>query len=75
MNLVVKEKNTIPIVSETISFYFGRENVSDFQVVGRISLQIPSVIIPPGGCAMINIWGPAQTAATTYEGMLYYVEE
>jgi hypothetical protein len=68
-------KNAIPIVSEQINFEIGNENVSDFQTPGRILLRIPPVVIPSGGCAMFNIWGPAQTAAPTYEGILYYIEE
>jgi hypothetical protein len=68
-------KNAIPIVSEQINFEIGNEHVSDFQTPGRILLRIPPVVIPPGGCAMFNIWGPGQTAAPTYEGILYYVEE
>jgi hypothetical protein len=68
-------KNTIPIVSEVFTIDFGNETVSEFQVPGRIQIKIPPVIIPAGGSAMINIWGPGQTAATTYEGMLYFTEE
>jgi hypothetical protein len=44
-------------------------------VGGKLAMKCPPVIIPAGGCAMINIWGPGQTAATTYEGMLYFTEE
>jgi hypothetical protein len=68
-------KNAIPIVSEVFTIDFGNEVVSEFQVAGRIHIKIPPVIIPAGGSAMINIWGPGQTAATTYEGMLYFTEE
>ena len=68
-------KNAIPAVNDTYTLDFGNEYISENNVGGRVAMKCPPIIIPTGGCVMINIWGPGQTAATTYEGMIYFTEE
>lgn len=68
-------KPTIPVINDAISIDFGNDKITESNIGGKIAMKVPPVIIPAGGCVLINIWGPAQTAATTYEGMLFYTEE
>lgn len=68
-------KNAIPAVNDTYTLDFGNEYITESNVGGRTAMKCPPIIIPAGGCAMINIWGPGQTAAPTFEGMLYFTEE
>lgn len=68
-------KPAIPTTSDSISFDFGNDKITESNAGGKIAIKVPPVLIPAGGCVLINIWGPGQTAATTYEGMLFYTEE
>ncbi len=64
-------KNAALVVGDTITINFGGELPESTSLTGttssNFSVNLPAMVVPPGGTGLIYLWGTGMTGAPTFE--------
>jgi hypothetical protein len=69
-------KSAIPAANDFYKLVFNNQSVAGVSTTNstRQHLDVNEIVIPANGTCLIYLWGPAQTAAPTYEAILTFME-
>jgi hypothetical protein len=69
-------KGAIPAINDNYTLFFGNDNIVETGLVANTqqSKNLPPVIIPAGGTALIYLFGAGMTAAPAFEGTIHTIE-
>ena len=69
-------KGAIPAINDKYTLFFGNDNIVETGLVANTlqSKNLPPVIIPVGGTALIYLFGAGMTAAPAFEGTIHTIE-
>lgn len=70
-------KGAIPVAGDEYTIKFGGVDAPatvQISTISKVVINVPKIVIPPGWTALVHIWLPSQSAASSYAPELGWVE-
>lgn len=70
-------KGAIPVAGDEYTLKFGgvdAPSAIQISTISKVEINVPKIVVPPGWTALVHIWLPSQSAASSYAPELGWVE-
>lgn len=70
-------KGAIPVAGDEYTLKFGGVDAPaaiQISTISKVAINVPKIVIPPGWTALIHIWLPSQSGASSYAPELGWIE-